>query len=310
MRQVIASSIDREIVTIARKTGEDWIDVEIHNTYHGEKDSARYHLPDPNTPAIFEGSLKYVNAVIFSLYELGKNLQGTSLSIRSNIPMKKGLSSSAALCISVVKALNDLYNLGLSEDDFVRISYRAENGILGIGCGMMDQTAAAHKYPLFMDFQSGFSYQRINLREPLHFVIVDVGGKRDTELILNTLNEFYHERKDPVIVKTLGTYIPEIVRKAKTEMENRCRLEKIGDLMNSNQDLYNEGLKVYCPSELDSPKLYGAIHDVREAGALGAKWIGAGGNGSIIALGKNIEVCKEIEDDIKGRYQSMTTTIG
>jgi len=309
-RQVLASSIDRRIVTQAWRTGSGEIRIAISNSVSNADDHASFELRRALELPIRESSLKYVNAVVAAMLERGLKLGGTDLKISSDVPMKKGLSSSAALCVSTAKAFDELYSLGLSADDIVRISYRAENGLLGIGCGMMDQTAAAHEQPLYIDFQRGFRYERVLLKRRLPLVIVDVGGVRDTKLILNTLNHYYFVKKDPLIVRTLGRDIPDLVRRARAEMEGRCRLERIGELMNQNQACYDKGLRPFCPEELDSPRLYAALEAVRENGALGAKWTGAGGNGSIVVLCRDPQSVMGLAEALRGKFDSMVTSIG
>jgi len=309
-RQVIASSIDRKVVTDATRNDGDTVRIQISNSVHRTKDGASFDLAAARDLPISGSSLKYVNAVVAALLERGLKLGGTDLDIRSNLQMKKGLSSSAALCVSVARAFSELYSLGLSSDDVVQISYRAERGILGIGCGMMDQTAAAHEFPVYIDFSDGFRYERIRTKRSLAIAIVDVGGERDTKLILNTLNHHYFEAKDPLIVQTLGTDIPNLVRRARAEMEGNCRPEKIGELMNQNQSCYDRGLRPFCPEELDSPRLYSALEAVRNGGALGAKWTGAGGNGSIIALAPDADSCRELARNLHGRFSAITTSVG
>ncbi len=309
-RQVIASSMDRKIVTRARKREGDLISIRIRNTFHDQEEEAEFRLDEAANLPLMESSLRYVNAVVAALQERGCQLGGTDMEINSDVPMKKGLSSSAALCISVCKALNVLDFLGLDMDDLVRVSYRAENGLLGIGCGMMDQTAAAHESPLFIDFENGFRYSPIEMKHQLPLVVVDLGGERDTKRILNTLNRFYFQEKDPLIVRTLGKDIPELVLRGRSEMEGKCRLERIGELMNRNQECYDRGLKPFCSQELGVPVLYEALEAVRDAGALGAKWTGAGGAGSIIALARSPEESRSLASSLEPRFSAMPVIVG
>jgi len=309
-RQVLASSIDRRIVTDASPAKGDSVSISITNSAHGTSDSAEFDLQGARELPLADSSLKYVNAVAVAIMERGLALRGAELDIRSNVPMKKGLSSSAALCISTARAFSSLFSLGLSSDDAIRISYRAENGLLGIGCGMMDQTAAAYENPLFIDFHDRFEYREITMNRPLPMVIAATGGERDTKLILNSLNHHYFDEEDPLIVRTLGNDIPELVRRARAEMEGRCRLEVIGELMDQNQSCYDKGLRPFCPEELDTPLLYRALELAHEGGALGAKWTGAGGEGSIIALARDRESCSLLADTLGERFSSMTAFVG
>jgi len=310
--QVIASSIDRVITTKATRREDDLVTIRAINSIHGSDDSESFSLGEAGEIPLGNSSLKYVNAVVAALMEkIGGGITGVDLHIESNVPMRKGLSSSAAICVSTASALSDLFQLDLPRDEIVRIAYRAERGILKIACGMMDQTASIFEYPVFIDFNDGFSYQRVDLKGELPIVIADVGGERDTKLILNTLNRFYLEEKDPLIVKTLREEIPDIVARARDEMGNKCRLEVLGALMDANQECYDRGLRPFCESELGSPLLYRALETAKKGGALGAKWTGAGGSGSIIALAEDLNSRDRLAVELEKCCRSvMPTSIG
>jgi len=304
-RQVIATSIDRSMRTEARARLDETITIKAENSVHGTTETAEFQLPEAASLPLSKSSLKYVNAVVIAILERypDARVQGLDLEITSSIPMRKGLSSSAALCVSTARALSKVWGLDLSVDDVIMISYKAERGILGIGCGMMDQTASAHEYPLYMDFSNGFEYEGIDLKRLIPIVVGDVGGQRDTELILNTLNDAYFRKRDPLIVRTLGRDIPSIVKRARVEMEGRCRLEELGRLMDESQRCYDEGLRPFVEEELGSALLYRALEAAKDSGALGAKWTGAGGAGSIIALASDMD---SREDLARGMLKSCS----
>ena len=50
--------------------------------------------------------------------------------------MKKGLASSAAICLTIVKAYNELYNLNLTNDEMVLLAYDGEHSA-GSKCGSL-----------------------------------------------------------------------------------------------------------------------------------------------------------------------------
>src|SRR5699024_10363168 len=57
------------------------------------------------------------------------------------LPVKKGLASSAAICVGIVRIFNMLYELNLSIEDEMLLAYRAEV-FAGSRCGKMDQVCA------------------------------------------------------------------------------------------------------------------------------------------------------------------------
>ena len=89
----------------------------------------------------------YVAGVTWSLQQAGCKLRGADLLIASDVPIGSGLSSSAALEVSVAHALLTISNASLSPLEIARACQRAENEFVGARCGIMDQFAATHGQP-------------------------------------------------------------------------------------------------------------------------------------------------------------------
>jgi galactokinase len=97
----------------------------------------------PFKPTLLEGRWwgNYLRAVVRALEEfLGEPLKkGFRATIKSEVPVGRGLSSSAALEVSFLKALDHFYGLNLAKRDIAELSFQAENRIAGIPCGRLDQ---------------------------------------------------------------------------------------------------------------------------------------------------------------------------
>jgi galactokinase len=89
----------------------------------------------------------YVAGVAWALQQAGCKLRGADLLIASDVPMGSGLSSSAALEVSVAHALLTVAEASLSPLEIARACQRAENEFVGARCGIMDQFAATHGEP-------------------------------------------------------------------------------------------------------------------------------------------------------------------
>ncbi len=85
----------------------------------------------------------YVQAPVFALSERGIEVPGVDLLVASDVPRESGLSSSAALGVGVVTALDALLGLGLAPVERARLAHRGENAFVGVGCGIMDPFASA-----------------------------------------------------------------------------------------------------------------------------------------------------------------------
>ncbi len=70
-------------------------------------------------------------------------IQGADIAMTSDVPMSSGLSSSAALEISIGKTCQVLGNLPLTLTEIALIGQQAENQFVGAKCGNMDQLTSA-----------------------------------------------------------------------------------------------------------------------------------------------------------------------
>lgn len=104
-------------------------------------ESSEIDLDSPS-PSPKDHWLDYVHGVAVMLQKSGIPVSGANLSIFSNVPLGSGLSSSAALEVSVASALlaNSGRSLGLAE--IARLCQRAENEFVGARVGIMDQFAS------------------------------------------------------------------------------------------------------------------------------------------------------------------------
>ncbi len=69
---------------------------------------------------------------------------GLKFSIRSRVPASMGVSSSAALEVATMRALEAFSGRKFSGTALARLAQRAENEIVGAPCGLMDQLTSAY----------------------------------------------------------------------------------------------------------------------------------------------------------------------
>ena len=62
-----------------------------------------------------------------------------SFNINSTLPLGIGLSSSAAITVSALKALGSYYKKNMSDDELINLAFDIENNFVGVGGGIMDQ---------------------------------------------------------------------------------------------------------------------------------------------------------------------------
>ena len=80
----------------------------------------------------------------FLVSQKGKKIEltGANVFIESNVPWGKGVSSSAALEVATMNALNQLYQLSLGKEELAVLAQMAENLVAGAPCGLMDQLSS------------------------------------------------------------------------------------------------------------------------------------------------------------------------
>jgi galactokinase len=117
---------------------------------------AEFDLDDPDPTPRRDWS-DYVRGVAVMLAKAGHPLRGADLLIDSTVPVGAGLSSSAALEVSVGYALLDLAGIKADRKQLALTCQRAENEFVGMRCGIMDQFISCHgqaAHALLLDCRS------------------------------------------------------------------------------------------------------------------------------------------------------------
>ncbi len=89
------------------------------------------------------GWLDYVQGVTVALARAGHRVDGVELDIASDIPAGGGLASSAALCVSLLRALREAFRLPLQDVQLAQLARAAETDFVGAPVGLMDPLAAS-----------------------------------------------------------------------------------------------------------------------------------------------------------------------
>lgn len=224
---------------------------------------------------------------------------------KSTLPEKKGLSSSAAICVLVVKAYNEIYDLNLSVDEEMKIAFISEQNV-GSKCGKLDQVVALGENSFFMTFtKENVEFKKIFLKKDLYFVFADLDSNKDTIKILNDLNDSY--LSDDLISKNVRLYLEDINKKIVNEaykyfISGNC--VKIGKLMNRSQKLFDKYVAPKCLAELESPKLHMLLNDKEVKNlSLGGKGVGSQGDGTVQFIVESEEKQKELINLIKRKFR-------
>jgi len=238
------------------------------------------------------GFFSYVAGVAYQLM-IHYRVRGLEIdNYRTDLPIKKGLSSSAAVCVLVARAFNRTYDLKMTVRGEMELAYNGEISTLS-RCGRLDQGCAYGSRPIEMVFDG----DRLDVRElstpsELHYIIVDLKAGKDTREILTGLNRCYPFAQDPMqrnVQNYLGPINHRIVTQA-AEALKKGDARRLGELMNEAQDLFDKNLQPACPSQLTAPVLHKLLnHAPLKPYLYGGKGVGSQGDGTAQLLAKNAE---------------------
>jgi galactokinase len=123
----------------------------------------------------------YVRGVAVMLRRAGYALGGASLLIRGEVPLGSGLSSSAAIEVSVGYALLDSQGFAVDRVELARLCQRAENEFIGLRSGIMDQFISCNgraDHALLLDCRS-LEFRLLPLRADARLVVCNTMVKHE-----------------------------------------------------------------------------------------------------------------------------------
>lgn len=258
--------------------------------YHGSSFSCEMDMNRLRAAAREGGFFSYVAGVASYICEWyhvgGMHLEITDMTL----PMKSGLSSSAAICVMVAKAFNKLYDLHLNTLGLMNIAYWGEQRTPS-RCGRLDQACAFGVNPVIMTFDGNeLDVERITVRKPLYYVFADLMAGKDTVKILGDLNRAYpfaHNEMETRLHEALGEDNQKITSRAITYI-SQGDAEKLGELMTEAQALFDEKVAPMCPEELTAPVLHAILDDPTvKSLTYGAKGVGSQGDGTVQFLARD-----------------------
>lgn len=196
-----------------------------------------------------------------------------------DLPLRRGVSSSAAVCILVAKAFDTVYRLGMFPHELMEIAYLGER-LTGSQCGRMDQACIYGKTPVLLTFQKSADcrVEPVFPGDEISMFIVDLAGKKDTVRILADLRQAYLSRK--ALQQALGPDNECYVRSAYRALQSGSAAE-LGGLMAEAQKSFDEKVAPNSPEELASPRLHQllACPDLLPH-VYGGKGVGSQGDGT------------------------------
>ena len=211
---------------------------------------------------------------------------GMKIEVFSDVPRGMGLGGSAVLAVSIIKALNHHYKMGLSEQEINEMAYESEKIAHGNPSGI-DNTIATYGYPLIYRKGEKTLKERLQIKEPLDLVLAFSKSEGLTAKTVAHVRTQWKSNQE--MYEGVFDDIDAIVLNGIQAIQDND-LKQLGELMNFNQGLLNT-------LQVSTPELERMIYIARDAGAFGAKLTGGGGGGAIIAVSDSPEEIIEAFDN-------------
>lgn len=226
----------------------------------------------------------------------------------TDLPIRKGLASSAALCVLVARAFNRLYDLKMTIRGEMEFAYLGEITTPS-RCGRMDQACAYGNRPIMMIFDGDRTdVIELNIPKDLFFVIVDLGAGKNTQEILSQLNQSYPFATNEIqenVQNYLGSISSQITQEAVDAIQ-KGDAEQLGALMKRAQSEFDKHLIPACPSQLTAPLLHQILnYEPIQPYILGGKGVGSQGDGTAQFIVKNDESQQKVIEIIERDFPQM-----
>jgi mevalonate kinase len=199
----------------------------------------------------------------------------------ADLPVAKGLSSSAAVCVLVARGFNVAYGLGLSTRDEMALAWAGERRA-GSACGRMDQVCAFGRRTVRLEFDGpALEIEPVAVGGPLHLLVVDLRSAKDTRRILADLHACFPDAPGAMAARVrdaLGPRNAALVARAQAALEAGDARE-LGGLMREAQALFDRDVAPASPA-LAAPRLHAVLaHPAVAELAWGGKGVGSQGDG-------------------------------
>ena len=252
---------------------------------------------------------RYVLGALWLLTDRGVDVPPMEITVDSDVPTGAGLSSSAALVCSVVRAVDDHLGLGLDDDAVFALTRDVENDAVGAPTGGMDQLVSLrgeaghvllcdmrshHTRPVPLDLAGhGLSVLVADTRAPHKHSDGEYGARRrgceEAARILGVpaLRDVSGEGLADALGRLDDDELRRYVRHVVTEDErvlavarllDEGRLPDIGQALTASHRSMRDDFRITVP-EVDT-----AVDALLSAGALGARMTGGGFGGCVIGL--------------------------
>jgi galactokinase len=261
----------------------------------------------------------YVVGTAWAMRQAGAGIGGVDVVVDGDVPTGGGLSSSAALEMATALALDELFDTELTAMDLARAGQRAEHDVVGAPVGVMDQAASllgTAGHALLLDCRS-LAHEPVALplaETDTRLVVIDSHVSHDVadgeyaarraacEQVAAALGVVALRDATTADLDAAAGLDDELRRRARHVLtEERRVLETVALL--GRRDMAEVGRRLTASHaslrddyEVSVPEIDGLVEAALRAGALGARIVGAGFGGCVLALAE----ARSVDDVVAG----------
>lgn len=264
----------------------------------------------------------YVQGVTQALREAGYTLHGFDARIDSRVPIGRGLSSSAALEVAMLRALRQAFQLDLDDVALALLAQRSENELVGAPVGVMDPLASSladEHTAVFVDTRT-LQIERIPLPRDVQIAIIDsgvshanVGGGyalRRQECAMAAKLLGVPQLRDAYALDKIEELPEPLHKRARHVVTENARVLAAASAMRANDPVALGGLFVEShvsmrdDFEVSVPEVDAIVERaLRDPAVYGARLTGGGFGGAVVVLARAGEAkaaADRIAHDCKG----------
>ncbi|TPR13953.1 mevalonate kinase [Apilactobacillus timberlakei] len=246
--------------------------IKINEIDAGQLLNSKYYIgPIQSVPNDLLGIKNLVNTI---LTKINKTDESFEMTIDSEIPSERGMGSSAATSIAIIRALYNYFDTNISKEELLKLSDVEETITHGNPSGLDSATTGADN-PVW--FIRNNTLEEINFNLNATLVIADSGIKGRTDIAINYVKQqlINDNKRTQKSINKIGN----LVTKARQDIEKN-NPEELGILMSENQ-------KELKNLKISNSKIDELVEIANINGSLGTKLTGSGLGGCIIALARN-----------------------
>jgi galactokinase len=298
---VLPAAIDKAVyIAAALRTDQT---VNVHSLNY---DSSSHFTLDELIALEPHDATLYPRGVLWLLRQMGHAIRGMDLTIGSDVPIGAGVSSSAAAGVAMIEVATHLFQVSMTQTEKAMGCVRIENEFVGVRTGAMDQLISAlglANYAMLIDCRN-LDALPVPIPAGVGLLLLDTGKRREltntgystrraqcetaAELLgVSLLRDVTPERfeaQQAILPEVNAKRARHVVYEDARTLEavdafREGKLQQVGELMNASHASLRDLYEVSC-RELDIM----AELAQREPGVFGARMMGGGFGGAVIAL--------------------------